>query len=271
MPSPPLDDYAQSFGALAVLAGAVIMKIYDGDVIDTRYKSDKSPVSDADEEAEAFLIAELQRLYPHLPIVAEESAARGETPTHGGAFLLVDPLDGTREFIARRKEFTVNIGLVENGVPSAGAIYAPALGQLWLGGEAAFAVSVAPGAPLPARDAWRPLRSRPRPSGGLTALLSRSHLDDETRDFVARHGIADALQAGSSLKFCRIAEGVADVYPRFGPTMEWDTAAGDAILRAAGGVTVAPGGGPLLYGKTAAGYRNGAFIAWGDPAASSLS
>ncbi len=267
---PPLDDYAQNFGALAVLAGAVIMKIYNGAVIETRLKNDKSPVSDADEQAEALLLAELRRLYPQLPVIAEESAARGETPRHEGAFLLVDPLDGTREFIARRKEFTVNVALVENGAPCAGAIYAPALGELWLGGAGAFAVSVAPGAPLPPRAEWRPLRTRPRPGGGMTALMSRSHLDDETRDFVARHGIADALQAGSSLKFCRIAEGVADVYPRFGPTMEWDTAAGDAILRAAGGVTVAPGGGPFLYGKTAQGYRNGPFIAWGDPAASRL-
>jgi 3'(2'), 5'-bisphosphate nucleotidase len=271
MESLEYDGYAQKFAALTVDAGAIVMRVYGRDSLGARLKVDSSPVSDADEQAEEFLVAALKRLFPQHPIVAEESAARGETPAHGQTFLLVDPLDGTREFIARTNEFTVNIGLIENGIPRAGAIYAPALGQLWFGGQRAFTTMVPPGAPLPSRENWRELQTRPTPKTGMTALLSRSHLDADTSAFIARHRIDDSLQAGSSLKFCRVAEGVADVYPRFGPTMEWDTAAGDAVLRAAGGVTVAPGGGAFLYGKTDQNYRNGAFIAWGDPSLSKLS
>jgi 3'(2'), 5'-bisphosphate nucleotidase len=267
---PTCDDLAKQFAELTLNAGALVMDVYARADQGLRLKADASPVSDADEQAEDYLLEELARLFPDLPVIAEESAARGRIAAAGDRFILVDPLDGTREFIARRTEFTVNIGLIDAGVPRAGAIFAPALDALWFAGETAYSVAAKPGAALPAPGAWRRLTTRRAPDAGMTALVSRSHLDAETRAFIERHKITDSLSAGSSLKFCRIAEARADVYPRFGPTMEWDTAAGDAILRAAGGVTVSPGGAPFLYGKAAAGYRNGSFIAFGDRAASSL-
>ena len=247
------------------------MEVFARGAVEARVKNDSSPVTEADERIEAFLLAELSRRLPGLPLIAEERAARGETPAQTGAFLLIDPLDGTREFLARRPEFTVNVALIENGAPKAGAVYAPALGELWFAGATAFFVAAAPGGPLPPRENWRPLHTRPRPDDGMTALVSRSHFDARTEDFLARKKIKERIEAGSSLKFCRLAEGVADIYPRFGPTMEWDTAAGDAVLRAAGGVAVTPEGGPFLYGKAAQNYRNGPFIAYGDPAAATLS
>ena len=181
-------------------------------------------------------------------------------------FILVDPLDGTREFIARNGEFTVNVALVERGQPIAGAVYAPALERLWFAGERAFACAAPVGADLPPPRLGGRCALAPRPPA-LTALASRSHGDPATEAFLAGLPIADRRSAGSSLKFCVIAEGEGDVYPRFGPTMEWDTAAGDAVLRAAGGVVLAVEGGPLVYGKIAAGLRNGGFVAWGDPRA----
>lgn len=258
------DRAAEFFAALAVEAGAIVMEIFAADRIESRSKIDGSPATEADERAEAFLADRLTRSAPEFPIVAEEAAARGAPPAGGRAFLLVDPLDGTKEFIGHGKEFTINVGLVVNGIPRAGAIFAPALGQLWFGGGRAFAVSVEPGTGLPPRARWRKLHTRRRPAQGMAALVSRSHLDDETGAFLARNDIRETRDAASSLKFCRLAEGEADVYPRFGPTMEWDTAAGDAILRAAGGIVLTPGGEPFVYGKAEAGYRNGPFIAWGE-------
>jgi 3'(2'), 5'-bisphosphate nucleotidase len=271
--STPRDPDARAllFARLCVAAGAIAMEVFARRAIEARVKNDSSPVTEADERIEAFLLAELSRRLPGLPLIAEERAARGETPAQTGTFLLIDPLDGTREFLARRPEFTVNIALIENGAPRAGAVYAPALGELWFAGATAFFVAAAPGLPLPPRQNWLPLRTRPRPDDGMTALVSRSHFDARTESFLAREKIKDRIEAGSSLKFCRLAEGVADIYPRFGPTMEWDTAAGDAVLRAAGGVALTPEGAPLLYGKAAQDYRNGPFIAYGDPAAATLS
>jgi 3'(2'), 5'-bisphosphate nucleotidase len=263
------DALAALFAELCVAAGAIVMDVFTAPRIETRFKNDASPVSDADERAEAFLLAELSRRLPGVPAIAEEGAARGETPKvthpHDGAFLLIDPLDGTREFVEREKEFTVNVALVEGGRPRAGAIYAPALGLLWFGGTRAYSAQVDPGAPLPPSETWRELHTRRRPVSGLVALASRSHLDEQTRAFLDRAGVAERISAASSLKFCRIAEGVADVYPRFGPTMEWDIAAGDAILTAAGGAVLGLDGAPFRYGKAAQDYRNGPFIAWGDP------
>jgi 3'(2'), 5'-bisphosphate nucleotidase len=201
-----------------------------------------------------------------IPIVAEEATAAGAPMVVAERFVLVDPLDGTREFIARNGEFTVNVALIERGRPIAGAVYAPALERLWFAGARAFACAAPVGADLPPPEAWRALKVRAAPPA-LTALASRSHCDPPTEAFLAGLPIADRRSAGSSLKFCVIAEGEGDVYPRFGPTMEWDTAAGDAVLRAAGGTTLSAEGGPLLYGKIAAGLRNGAFVAWGDPRA----
>lgn len=265
------DHLAAAFAGLVVRAGAVAMETFSAGSIAARLKNDASPVCEADERVEAFLLEALADLAPELPVVAEEAAARGELPGRADAFLLVDPLDGTREFLAKGREFTVNIALIVDRAPRAGAVFAPALGELWFGGVSAFAVRVEPGAALPPRDRWRRLRTRKAPAQGLTALVSRSHRDEETRAFLAALHLREVRDAASSLKFCRLAEGVGDVYPRFGPTMEWDTAAGDAVLRAAGGMVVDPSNRPLVYGKAEAQYRNGPFIAWGELPAATLS
>lgn len=263
---PGFDAISEIFAALAVEAGLAVMKVY-GEAFAYRTKADHSPVCDADEQAEAIILEGLAQKLPGVPVVAEEAASRGEIPKCGNALILVDPLDGTREFLGRNGEFTVNIALVIDGVPHAGAVYAPALGKLWFAGQHAFVCEVAPGAALPSRADWRAIHVRPAPEGALVALASRSHCDAETEAFLARLPIGERRSAGSSLKFCSLAEGGADVYPRFGPTMEWDTAAGDAVLRAAGGAVLACNGLPLLYGKAASHYRNSAFIAWGDTSA----
>jgi 3'(2'), 5'-bisphosphate nucleotidase len=261
------DRLAQAFADLVTRAGAIAMEILAAPDIAARLKTDSSPVCAADEKIEAMLLAELAAIAPGVPIVAEEAAARGATPCPADVFLLVDPLDGTREFLARRREFTVNIGLIVAGAPRAGAVFAPALGELWFAGAAAFGAKAAPGASAPPPGDWRRLEVRTIPPQGPTALVSRSHLDPETRNFLHARGVTDIREAGSSVKFCRLAEGAADLYPRFGPTMEWDTAAGDAVLRAAGGAVLDPTGRPLRYGKAEDGYRNGPFVAVGDPAA----
>jgi 3'(2'), 5'-bisphosphate nucleotidase len=259
------DAIAEFFAQVALAAGPVVMIEYakGGEV---RTKADSSPVTVADERAEELILGLLRARASRIPIVAEESIARGAQMAVGRSFILVDPLDGTREFIARNGEFTINIALVRDGKPVAGAVYAPALGRLWFGGERAFECDAAVGAPLPEKSFWRQIRTRPAPARELVALASRSHGDPATEAFLAKLPIGERRFAGSSLKFCALAEGVADVYPRFAPTMEWDTAAGDAVLRAAGGVVLAVEGGPLLYGKQESGLRNGGFVAWGDPA-----
>jgi 3'(2'), 5'-bisphosphate nucleotidase len=256
------DEIAAFLAAAAVAAGPAVMDVYErgGEVWS---KGDGSPVTLADHRAEAVVCARLSDACPPIPIVAEESTSSGQPAAVADRFLLVDPLDGTKEFIARNGEFTINIALIRKGAPIAGAVYAPALGRLWFGGERAFVCEAAVGAGLPGRDAWRPVTARPAPEA-LVVLASRSHGDSETEAFLGRLPIAERRTKGSSLKFCVIAEGLADVYPRFGPTMEWDTAAGDAVLRAAGGVVLDPSGGPFVYGKTADGLRNGPFVAWGD-------
>lgn len=262
---------AKLFGDLVVSAGALAIEVLERPQISTQFKEDRSPVTEADERVEEYLFKALARDLPGVPIIAEEAAARGESVSHGDAFLLIDPIDGTRQFLARSPEFTVNLALIVGGAPVAGAISAPAMRRVWFGAAESFTADAAPGGALPAPQDWRKLRTRKAPPQGMTALVSKSHLDDETCAFVARLNIVDRISAGSSLKFCTVAEGRADVYPRFGPTMEWDTAAGDAILRGAGGVVVHPGGAPFGYNKTARHYRNGSFIAWGDPASATLS
>lgn len=265
------DALARLFGDLVVSAGALAMEVLARPNVESRLKDDKSPVTEADERVEEYLLAALARDLPGVPIIAEEAAARGETVTHGEAFLLIDPIDGTREFLKRSPEFTVNLALIVDGAPVAGAISAPAGSKVWFGGVESFMADAAPGGALPAPQAWRRLQTRKPPVAGMTALVSKSHLDAETQAFVARLPIVERLSVGSSLKFCAVAEGRADVYPRFGPTMEWDTAAGDAILRAAGGVVLDPSGAPLRYNKSREKYLNGPFIAWGDSASATLS
>jgi 3'(2'),5'-bisphosphate nucleotidase len=257
---------AEIFASITLEAGAAVMAIYAAGG-SARRKNDGSPVTDADEAAEAIILVRLASQFPGLPVVAEEAVSKGGTPSAAPAFILVDPVDGTREFLSRNGEFTINIALIVDSMPRAGAVFAPALGKLWLGAYGASACDAMPGSGLPPPSLRRAILSRPAAGEGLTAIVSRSHADPATEAFLAGLPLRERQTAGSSLKFCAVAEGKADVYPRFGPTMEWDTAAGDAILRAAGGIVADPQGQPLRYGKAAAQFANGPFIAWGDPKA----
>jgi 3'(2'),5'-bisphosphate nucleotidase len=259
------DDIALFLAEATLAAGPAVIEEYERGC-DVRSKEDGSPVTAADHRAEAIICDHLARMAPTLPICAEESTAAGAPIRVVERFLLVDPLDGTREFVSRNGEFTINVALIEGGAPIAGAVYAPVLGKLWTGGDAAFVCETLPGAALPDKGAWRQIRTRRAPTS-LTALVSRSHGDAKSESFLSGLPIGETRAAGSSLKFCLIAEGLGDVYPRFAQTMEWDTAAADAVLRAAGGVVLDPAGRPLAYGKVDCGLRNGPFIAWGDAAA----
>ena len=269
-PASPLTDaerdaFARAFANMALSTGQAILEVYAG-ACAARQKADASPVTDADERAETVILTQLAAAFPQLPVIAEESVAHGVVPACGSRFILVDPLDGTREFLAHNGEFTVNIALIDTGAPVAGVVYAPALDRLWFGGANAWTCAATPGAALPPAGDWRRISARAPEPDGLVALCSRSHGDASTEEFLAGHKIARRVNAGSSLKFCLIAEGEADVYPRFGPTMEWDIAAGEAVLRAAGGRVLTPAGEPLRYGKADEGFRNGAFVAWGRAA-----
>jgi len=256
------DETAVFLAEAALAAGPAVMEVYVGGG-EVGVKADGSPVTAADRRAEAVVCGQLARALHAPSIVAEESVAAGKRPALGDRFLLVDPLDGTREFIGRNGEFTINIALIERGRPTAGVVYAPAIARLWFGGSRAFACAAAIGAGVPDPSAWRAIHVRRAPPR-LIALASRSHADSHTEAFLDRLPIAERIARGSSLKFCVIAEGSADIYPRFGPTMEWDTAAGDAVLRAAGGVVLTPSGEPLSYGKVGEGLHNPPFVAWGD-------
>ncbi|WP_151983185.1 3'(2'),5'-bisphosphate nucleotidase CysQ [Rhizobium sp. EC-SD404] len=251
----------------ALVAAAMIMQQRHRGVT-VQLKSDQSPVSTADVEAERAICTMLERQHPLIPIVAEERASSGQIANDlGDTFFLVDPLDGTKEFLAGRTDFTVNIALIIKGSPVAGAIISPALGRMYSGlrGSEASTVEIDVNS-LDWRGNSKPLIVR-SPSKMEIAVASRSHRCFETDEFIKRKGVQKVVSAGSSLKFCMIAEGLADVYPRFGRTMEWDTAAGDAILRAAGGRTVDTSGRDLIYGKrhdgTTNDFANPAFIAIG--------
>ncbi|GCL64385.1 3'(2'),5'-bisphosphate nucleotidase CysQ [Pseudaquabacterium pictum] len=254
-----LDDLA----ALARRAGQVVMAVYATDFA-VRGKGDASPVTAADEQAEAVILAGLAQLAPDIPVVAEESVAAGRTPdVSAGRFWLVDPLDGTREFISRNGEFTVNIALIDQGRPVAGVVLAPAVG-----GPAGrlFAGAAGSGAWVEDSQGRRPIHCRAVPADGLTVVASRSHGDAAALDaFLAGRRVAQLTNAGSSLKLCLLAEGAADLYPRHGRTMEWDIAAGHAVLAAAGGeVWRIDGSAPLAYGKS--GFENPHFYAAGPGA-----
>ena len=259
------DEIALFLAKATLAAGPAVMEEYERGC-DVASKADGSPVTSADHRAEVIICECLASIVPKLPVCAEESVAAGGRAQVAERFLLVDPLDGTREFLANNGEFTINVALIERSAPIAGAVYAPAIGRLWVGGETAFACEAPAGAELPGQESRRRIRTRRAPTT-LTAFASRSHLDPESDSFLRRLPIGETRFAGSSLKFCLIAEGLGDVYPRFAPTMEWDTAAGDAVLRAAGGAVLDPSGRPLAYGKAESALRNGPFIAWGDAAA----
>ncbi len=245
---------------IAIAAGEIILDIY-GSEFAVRAKNDRSPVTDADEAAERVILERLGEIAPDIPILAEESASRGEAPAHlGERFWLVDPLDGTKEFISRNGEFTVNIALIEDAMPTLGVVYAPAKRRLFLGTPDGATVENAD-----ASGDWaapRPISVRAAPEAGLTVITSRSHRDGRTDDYLKGLNVADVIFAGSSLKFCLIAAAEADLYPRLGRTMEWDTAAGHAVLLAAGGHVDRLDGEPLRYGKGPV-YDNPFFVARG--------
>jgi fructose-1,6-bisphosphatase/inositol monophosphatase family enzyme len=255
------DEIARIFGQIAVNAAVPIMDFFNSDG-DARRKTDGSPVTDADLASERLILSALANKLPDIPVVSEEAASEGILPAIGERFILVDPLDGTREFAKRRQEFAVNIGLIDKGIAVAGAIYAPALNRLWIGGHSAYAMSVSPGASLITAQDIEQISTRLPLIDELKVVASRSHPDRLTGEFIDRLAINEKISAGSSLKFCLVAEGQADLYPRFGPTMEWDVAAGDAILRAAGGLMVAGNGAKFQYGKP--GYHTGHFVALGN-------
>jgi len=249
-------ELLESVAIIARAAGDVILQIYATD-FKVRGKADASPVTEADERAEKAILAGLLELTPEVPVVAEESVAAGrvpDLPASSKRFWLVDPLDGTKEFINRNGEFTVNIALIEGAHPVLGVVLAPALGRLFAGSDAGAYVEDSAGR--------RPIRCRPVPEAGLTVVASRSHGDASSLDaFLAGRKVASMANAGSSLKLCLVAEGSADLYPRLGRTMEWDIAAGHAVLLAAGGSVRTLTGDPLRYGKP--GFDNPHFVAAG--------
>lgn len=232
--------------------------------VSQRLKEDLSPVTPADEASEALILEGLAKLLPGVPVVAEEKVASGARPPLDASFLVVDPLDGTKEFLAGRDEFTVNVAIVTRGVPILGVVSAPNRGLIWRGvvGAKAERLRMLPdGAEDP-----QPIHTRRWPARDAVAVMSRSHLDAASEAFLARLGPLTRRPSGSALKFCELAEGAADVYPRMSTVCEWDVAAGQALLVAAGGSVMTPEGRPLAYGRSAENFRVPAFIAWGDPA-----
>jgi 3'(2'), 5'-bisphosphate nucleotidase len=259
VPSPRLLALAD----LAMTAGREIMAIYANPVV-ARQKNDLTPVTEADEAAERIILAGLKLIDSATPVISEEATAAGLVPRVAERFYLVDPLDGTKEFLSRNGEFTVNIALIEHGMPLAGIVLAPALGRIFCGERelGAFEANVeaeSEGASLN----WRMLKTRQVSSAGPVVVASRSHRDERTEAYLKCLKVQKLVSAGSSLKFCLLASGEADLYPRFGRTMEWDTAAGHAVLAAAGGQVELESGEPLTYGKSERGYDNPAFIARG--------
>lgn len=248
---------------IAERAGKTILAYYaEGEDIEVREKADSSPVTEADEAAEAIILEFLRNLTPEIPVVSEESFEAGTVPdVSGGRFWLVDPLDGTKEFLNRNGEFTVNIALIEDGRPVAGVVHAPAMAMTWVG------VAASEGKPSRAlfSQTDQPemeIRVREAPEEGITVVASRRHgSGDELERYLAAYKVKDRVSAGSSVKLCLLASGRADLYPRFGRTMEWDTAAGHAVLAAAGGRVETAEGAPLTYAKP--GFENPYFIAKG--------
>lgn len=247
---------ADTLIALAREAGAAIMAVYATD-FEARAKDDASPVTEADLAADRIIGAGLARAFPDIPVVTEERAESHDVAAAGSLFFLVDPLDGTKEFVKRGGDFTVNIALVENGVPTRGVVFAPAPDRLfWTADDGGAWRQDAGGEP-------QPMRVAVPDNAALNVVASKSHRDAATDACIARYDVAEFRSAGSSLKFCLLAAGEADLYPRLGRTMEWDTAAGHAVLRAAGGhVDAWPGGRALTYAKP--GFENPHFIAYSD-------
>jgi 3'(2'), 5'-bisphosphate nucleotidase len=257
MPDPGIARLLPTVKTIAREAGQVILRFYTDSVSSTHIKADGSPVTAADHAAEGVILPALHHLTPDIPIISEEQHAAGASPElQHGTFWLVDPLDGTRSYIDRTGEFTVNIGLIHDGVPVLGVIFLPVDGDLY--------AAAGPGTAVHCPDGRheKPISARLPPAEGLTVLCSRSHGDRDVLDrYLADKTVADRRPSSSSLKFCLLAAGLADIYPRFGPTSEWDTAAGHAILLAAGGSVETPDGKSLTYAKPR--FLNPDFIAYG--------
>ncbi len=259
-----LELYADKLESTVLEAGRAIMAVYETD-FDVETKEDNSPVTAADEASEAIILRDLALIAPDIPVVAEEQcAAEGFPEFEGTTFWCVDAMDGTKEFIKRRGDFTVNIGLIVDGVPALGLVYAPVHKTLYRG---AVCPTTGERRAIVARDGKRSLLAvRDIPSDGLTVVGSASHqVKDAMDDFLGQHDVKEMIAVGSSLKFCLVADGKADLYPRFGPTCEWDIAAGHAVLRAAGGSVKTFDGDDLPYKKAAANYLNGTFLAASTP------
>jgi 3'(2'), 5'-bisphosphate nucleotidase len=258
------DQAAQLLGELTQIvacACAVIRAISPTEGYET--KADQSPVTKADVASEKTILQGLAKLMPGVPVLSEEMASREAPPALDGSFFVVDPLDGTREFIAGRDEFTVNLAIVTAGLPILAIVAAPKRGQIWRGivGRGAERMRLlADGADEPC-----PIHTRSWPSVGV-AVVSRSHLDPDTEKFLEKLGPVERLPSGSAIKFCQVAEGAADVYPRLATTCEWDVAAGHALVAASGGIVTKPDGGKLTFGHADKNFRIPSFIAWGDPA-----
>ena len=253
------DHLTEVMRRLALEAGEVIMQIYQSPDFDVRSKSDDSPVTAADEAADALISAGLRAAFPNVPLVTEEQA--GSHSQTVSTFLIVDPLDGTKEFVQRRGDFTVNIAYVENGVPTRGVVYAPAQGRLFYTNAIGMSVEEAGVIDKDSMGVSQPIAVTTPDNAALMVVASKSHRDQATDDYIAGYAVRDMKSAGSSLKFCLVATGEADLYPRLGRTMEWDTAAGHAVLSGAGGRVVRfDDHSPLTYGKP--GFANPFFIAY---------
>lgn len=254
-------DLLDGLTAIVAQASAVVLA---NPYTDHRLKDDQSPVTPADEAAEAAILEGLARLLPGVPVVSEEGAGHGAPPKADESFVLVDPLDGTRQFIEGLPEYTVNVAIVTRRTPIAGIVAAPAHGLLWRGviGVRAERMRLGPNGVEKAE----PIRTRRWPNKDAVASVSRSHYDPDTDALLKKLGPMQRDHSGSSIKFCRIAEGSADIYPRLAPTSEWDIAAGHALVASAGGVVLNPKGAPLFYGGTNGKFLVPGFIAWGDSA-----
>ena len=253
------DDLIPVIRKLALEAGDKIMEIYGQDDFDVKSKSDDSPVTAADEAADALISAGLRAAFPDVMLVTEEQAATHTTT--GDTFLIVDPLDGTKEFVHRRGDFTVNIALVEGGVPTRGVVYAPAKGRMFFTQADGQSVEETGALDKDAVGDVTPMRVADSDNAALLVVASKSHRDQATDDYIGQYAVKDMTSAGSSLKFCLVATGEADLYPRLGRTMEWDTAAGHAVLTGAGGHVVRfDDHTPLVYGKED--FANPFFIAY---------
>ena len=248
---------------IAYDAGEIILRHYVEEIVMHR-KDDHSPVTEADIEAEKFILTRLHHLVPGVPVVAEEEVSRGHTPKTNSRFFLVDPLDGTKEFISRNGEFTVNIAEIIDGKPVRGVVHAPAKERLFFAEilSGAFEIAAKPGGAPDYAEA-RQIHARKAPADGLIAVASRTHRDKKTDEYLKHYPVREFITSGSSLKFCLLATGEADLYPRHGTTMEWDTAAGHALLAAAGGTVTKLDGSAFLYGKSAARFENPHFVARG--------